>query len=210
MGSSTRELVWNYFNDAYLTCHSASENDEKPRVGNLSWISGDEINLIRVKPTPENINDPSKYEFFAGRDSLGNDIWSNRLEDIKPIFEWNNNAGCVTMTYNAPLKKYIMCITDGWPTMKSMDTYILESNSLTGDWKMVNYLKDFGPQAYFVNIPSKFISEDGLSAWMCYSANFSYSQKDSIFNGNPEGSEYQMCLQEIKFLDAKAFEDIKK
>ena len=185
---------------AYLTCHGASINDEKPRPGNLSWISGDEIYLIRVIPSPENINDKSKYEFFSGKDLEGKAIWSNKLEDIKPIFEWNNNVGCVTMTYNAPLNKYLMCITDGWPTVQSMDTYILESSSITGPWKMVSYLKDFGPQAYFVNIPSKFISKDGLTIWLCYSANFSYTRNDSRYKGNPEGSSYSMSLQEIKLI----------
>jgi len=195
---------------AYLTCHSASINDPKPRQGNLSWISGDHVYLIRIKPSPENINDKSKYEYFSGRDDNGKDVWSKKLDDIKPIFEWNNNAGSVTMTYNAPLKKYFMCITDGWPTVKSMDTYVLESNGITGPWKMVSYLKDFGPQAYFVNIPSKFISKDGLTAWLCYSANFSYDRKNTEFKGNPVGSNYHMCLQEIKFLDTKAYKKVIK
>ena len=98
-----------------------------------------------------------------------------------------------------------MVITDGWPTNKSMDTYILESDNVYGPWKMATYLKDFGPQAYFVNIPSKFISEDGKTAWLCYSANFINTNfKDSTdpgpFTGNPEGSLYTMSLHEIKFL----------
>ena len=33
-------------------------------------------------------------------------------------------------------------------------------------------MKDFGEQAYFVNFPSKFISSDGRTLWLCYSANF--------------------------------------
>lgn len=194
---------------AYMTCHSASIDDPKPRQGNLSWISGDFIHLIRVKPSPENMNDPSKYEFYAGKGEDGEDIWSKNLEDIKPIFEWNNKAGSVTITYNAPLKKYIMCITDGWPTVQSMDTYLLESDSMTGPWKIISYLKDFGPQAYFVNIPSKFISNDGKTAWLCYSANFLYDRDDVKFKGNPEGSNYQLCLQEIKFLGEKEYQEIK-
>lgn len=185
---------------AYLVCHSAMKEDKKPRPGNLSWISGDVIYLIRVKPSPETINVASAYRFFSGRDEEGNDIWSEKMADLQPIFEWNNNAGCVTMTYNAPLKKYLMCITDGWPTMQSMDTYILESDHITGPWKMVTYLKDFGPQAYFVNIPSKFISKDGRTAWLCYSANFSYGRDYTQYSGNPEGSYYSMSLQEIKLL----------
>jgi hypothetical protein len=186
---------------AYLVCHSARVDDRKPRPGNLSWISGDHIHLIRVKPSPETINDRSAYEFFAGRDEEGKAVWSKEIGEIKPIFEWNNKAGCVTMTYNAPLKKYLMCITDGWPTIQSMDTYILESDHITGPWKIVSYMKDFGPQAYFINIPSKFISEDGKRAWLCYSANFAYSKEKGASPGNPEGSHYSLSLHEIVFVD---------
>ncbi len=192
---------------AYLTCHSARIDDNKPRPGNLSWVSGDLIYLIRVKPSPKTINDKSQYEFFAGKDENGKEIWSKELHDLEPIFEWNNNAGNVSMTYNAPLKKFLMCITDGWPTVKSMDSYILESDNITGPWKIVSYLRDFGPQAYFLNIPSKFISDDGKKAWLCYSANFAYS-KNGL--GNPTGSNYSMSLHEIKFLDKKELSSIKK
>lgn len=34
-----------------------------------------------------------------------------------------------------------------------MSTMILESDVLTGLWRPVSYLKDFGEQAYFVNMP---------------------------------------------------------
>jgi hypothetical protein len=48
------------------------------------------------------------------------------------------------MTYNAPLKKYLMCITDGWPTVTTMNTYILESDRITGPWKLVVFMEKFG------------------------------------------------------------------
>jgi hypothetical protein len=112
--------------------------------------------------------------------------------------EWNDNAGCVTMTWNHPLKKYFMCVTYGYKHggggETSYDTYILESDRITGPWSMVSYLKSFGPQAYFVNLPSKFISKDGKTMWLCYSAN--WSRKDEP--GNPPGSKYALCLQEIQ------------
>ena len=37
---------------------------------------------------------------------------------------------------------------------------------------MVTYMKDFGEQAYFVNIPSKFISADGKTLWLCLLGEF--------------------------------------
>jgi len=185
---------------AYLVGHGAEYPDEKPRFANLSWISGDQVYLIRVKPSKENINDPGKYEFFGGYDEEENPVWTKDFNAIEPMVDWNNNCGCVTITYNETLKKYIMCITNGWPTVEKMDTYILESDQVTGPWKLVTYMKDFGEQGYFVNFPTKFISADGRSAWICYSGNFATDWRDTKINENPPGSHYGLVLQEIKFL----------
>ena len=179
----------------YLVGHGAVRPE-----ADCSWISGDQVYLVRVTPTPENINDISKYEFFGGRGSDGEAMWTRDFAAIRPILEWNDNAGCVTMTWNPPLKRYLMCITYGYKRggggRTDYDTYIVESASITGPWKLVTYLKAFGPQAYFVNIPSKFISEDGRTLWLCYSANWSRKKE----TGNPPGSRYAMCLQEIRLL----------
>ena len=78
--------------------------------------------------------------------------------------------GCVTITYDAPLKKYLMCVTDGVLTIWKFNIYILEADDISGPWRMVAYLKDFGEQGYFVNFPSKFISADGRTLWLSYSA----------------------------------------
>ena len=83
-------------------------------------------------------------------------------------------------------------------TVGKYNTYILESASITGPWKLVAYLKDFGKEAYFVNVPSKFISADGRTLWLCYSANFAHQNKPEWID--PPGSRYAMCLQEIKLL----------
>jgi hypothetical protein len=186
---------------AYLFAHGADTTDTKWRFWNASWITGDQIYLLRVTPSIENMNDASKYEFYAGKDIKGNAIWTNDFKKIKPLMEWNNNMGCVTVTYNAPLKKYIMSVTDGGNTTSKMNTYILESSSLTGTWKLITYMKNFGEQAYFVNFPSKFISADGKSAWMMYSGNFTKDWKEgSYLKENPPGSHYGMVLQKIEFL----------
>lgn len=195
---------------AYLVGHGATAPDPNPRPGNLSWITGDEIYLARVKPSPETINDSKSYEFYAGSGRDGKPLWSSDFSKIRPLFSWNNHCGCVTMTYDAPLKKYLMCITDGWPTVKSMDTYILESSGISGPWRIAAYWKDFGPQAYFVHFPSKFIGPDGRTAWLSYSANFTYGQNDPVYVGNPPGSGYQWCLHEVRLLDKAEYQRIAK
>jgi hypothetical protein len=192
---------------AYLIGHGSVEKDQDDRKANLSWISGDQIYLCRVVPSVANINDESKYEYYAGCDTEGKAIWSWDYTDIKPLYEWDNNCGCVTMTYNAPMNKYLMCVTDGWPTISDMNTYILESDTITGPWKIVTYMKSFGPQAYFVNIPSKFISRDGRTVWLCYSANFTTSARYRYDGslGDPMGSCYRMCLVETKLADEETW-----
>jgi hypothetical protein len=185
---------------AYMVAHGADINDPKPRFWNSSWITGDNIYLLRVTPSVENINDPSKWEFYGGRDENGQAIWSNDFSQIKPLLEWNNNMGCVTVTYNAPLKKYLMCVTDGGNTCSKMNTYVLESDSLTGEWKLITYMKSFGEQAYFVNIPSKFISKDGHTMWLLYSGNYATNWNGEQIKPNPVGSHYGLVMQKIEFL----------
>ena len=64
------------------------------------------------------------------------------------------------MSYHPTLAKYLMVVST--PSISpscvgNFDTYVLESNSLTGPWSAVSYLASFGPEAYFVHFPSRFM-----------------------------------------------------
>ncbi len=183
---------------AYLVGHGAVRPDS-----NLAWIAGDQVYLTRVTPSLETINDPNAYEFFGGHDSSGAPVWTSDFSAIKPLVEWNGRVGHTTVTYNPALKRYLMCITDGWPTVDTMSTYILEAEQITGPWKQIVYMEKFGAQAYFVNIPSKFISADGKTMWLCYSSNFTNMAFGASIEVNPPGSTYAMCLQEIRLDSAE-------
>jgi hypothetical protein len=61
-------------------------------------------------------------------------------------------------------------------------------------------MHNFGEQAYFVNIPSKFISQDGQTAWLCYATNFTNRYLHTNYGDDPAGSSYGMNLHEIRFL----------
>ena len=178
---------------AYLVAHGAVASDAQPRPANLSWITGDQVYLARVPPGIGNMNDRAKYEFFAGHDRSGRPQWTRRFAEIRPLLEWNNNMGCVTATYNPALRKYLMCVTDGVDTISRFHTYILEADAITGPWRMVVYMRNFGEQGYFVNFPSKFIGADGRTLWLMYAANFKWKG-----GANPPGSRYGMCLQEVR------------
>lgn len=185
---------------AYLVSQGAARPDPKPRDANLSWITGDQIYLARVTPTMRSMNLKSDYEYFAGHDPNGTPIWSRNISLIEPLIDWNNNAGNVSITYDPPLKKYLMVVTDGGNTIGKYNTYILESSQITGPWRLVTYMRNFGEQGYFVNFPSKFINDDGRTLWLSYSANFSNSDMHTNHKSDPPGGGYWWTLQEVKLL----------
>ena len=185
---------------AYLVAHGSIDDDPMPKVANASWITGDAIYLLRVKPGIESINDASRYEYFSGYDKRGNAVWTKDFQVMKPMIEWNNNCGCVNMTYNARLKRYFMFVSYGETTFSKFNTYVLESENVAGPWKLISYMKDFGEQAYFVNAPTKFISEDGMKMWIFYSANFSSGAYNEPHKSIPEGSGYGLTVQQIELV----------
>jgi hypothetical protein len=179
---------------AYLVAHGST----RPEAWN-NWIQGDQVYLLRVKPSIASMNDAAAYEFFAGHDAGGKPRWTNRFADIKPLLEWKDNLGCVTATYDPGLKKYLMCISRSIRANRA-NVLFLESAEMTGPWKVVAYLTAFGPEAYFLNIPTKFISQDGRTFWLCYSANWA---SKATSGGNPPGSHYALCLREIRLISAR-------
>lgn len=187
----------------YLVSQGAADPDPKPRDANLSWITGDQIYLARVKPGIRNLNDAAKYEYFAGNQHNGQPKWTRDFSKIKPLLDWNNHMGSVTVTYDAPLKLYLMAVTDGHNTISKYDTYILTARRITGPWKLAVYMKDFGEQGYFVNFPSKFISADGRTAWLSYSANFTNGPKGTHYASNPPGSGYWWTIEQVHLLGPK-------
>lgn len=186
---------------AYLVGHGAIDNDPTPRVADNSWIAGDAVYMARVTPSLENMNDITKYEFFSGFDKNKKAVWSSDFNKIKPLLVWDDHMGCTTVTYNPVLKKYIMCTTDGWPGMKDMNSYLMESDQITGPYKLISYMKNFGRQAYFLNLPSRFIGETGRTAWLSYSANFNNVYFCDRTLADPIGSRYAWNLQEFLLLD---------
>lgn len=181
---------------AYMVAHGAVDPDPQPRPANLSWINGDQIYMLRCTPSPATINDPAAWEFFAGHDAGGAPQWTSNLDLAKPLIDWNNRCGNVSMTYDAALARYLMYVTDGWPTTDTMDTYLLESTSPTGPFRLVQWWENFGPQGYFFNIPSKFIAGDGLSFWTLYSANFTWASDNWV--ADPPISGYHACFLETR------------
>jgi hypothetical protein len=168
---------------AYFVSHGAVGT-----TGLANWIAGDAVYLGRVAPTPQDMDNRAAFEFYNGA------AWSHDVAEAKPIVLWPGRLGSVTVTYDAPAKVYLMWVSRPHEPNNNtgpFDTLLLEADQITGPWRIVTTWANFGSQAYFVNAPSKFISADGKSLWLLYSANFSSG------NSNPPGSGYNFGLHEL-------------
>ncbi|CAE7214229.1 unnamed protein product [Symbiodinium natans] len=175
----------------YMVGHGASAP-----ISPTSWMQGAEVYLARVSPSVDSINDLASWEFY------GNGSWHpGDVARAAPLVSWGNRTGVTTMTYIPAVKRYIMCVstpTFSPFTTRQFDTYFLESANITGPFRYISYLREFGPQAYFVNIPSKFVaastgSDGSLRLFLSYSANFAYHGQPA-----PAGSGYHWTLQEVE------------
>lgn len=160
-----------------------------------TWVNADNVFLARVKPTPETVNDESAYEYYAGAGR-----WTDDFARIEPLLTWpNGRLGSATITYVNQLDAYLMFTsapTDGMNGRGRYDTMVLEADSITGPYRLVHYLKHFGPQAYFVNVPTRFVADDASRMYLSYSANYG-NDDDPGGTSNPEGSGYSWVLREF-------------
>jgi hypothetical protein len=117
---------------------------------------------------------------------------------------WTDKLGSASVTYLPARRKYIMCIAPlvvkdhdsdkGGPKLYSAQGHLLlEADRLTGPWRIFQYLGNFGPNAYVMSMPSKFVSKDDRSAWLLYSAGWGAKGLPA----NPPGSSYAACFLEV-------------
>lgn len=148
----------------YFTAMGSSRAD-----GPVSWMSADETHMARTNPSlgPLSVNNMSSYEFYAGEASNGDALWSRHFKDARPLFRWWNQTGITACTFLPKLQKMLCTIEttgieSGVNTQFDFDTYILEADAPGGvfpsgsKFKMVTYMRSFGPESYFVHVPSRF------------------------------------------------------
>ena len=190
-----RELEHSPDGKLYIVGHGASS-----AYSPHSWMQGSEVYLARCAPTAAAVRDLGAWEFWTG------DAWAAGAAGVaaaRPIVSWANRTGVVTATWLPAVGRFLMAVST--PTFspfteRAFDTYFLEAEALTGPWHMISYLGQFGPQSYFVNVPSKFVNatraDDGsLELWLSYSANFA---NNSLSRTNPPGSGYHWTLSKVR------------
>jgi len=192
-----RELEHSPDGYAYLVGHGTRDP-----AGICNWSSGDAVFLARVRPSPETINRRDAWEYYCGHDTEHRPRWSNDFAQIAPIIEWPGHAGCANIVYHPGLKKYLGFLCSGWADGDggTYDTWVVESDALTGPWSSVAYLKGVGDQPYFVCAPSKFLT--GNKVVLFYSANWRTERPGIPSWKDPKGppGRYSLCVAEFELL----------
>jgi cystathionine beta-lyase/cystathionine gamma-synthase len=83
-------------------------------------------------------------------------------------------SAIVNMDYHPYLKEYFGFLCSGWADgdAGSYDTWVVESDALTGPLRNVAYFKGTAGQGYFVCVRSKFLRPDSNKITLFYSANW--------------------------------------
>ena len=166
------------------------------------FMTGDSAFMARTRrPFDEilanlsSLNDAAEWEFFAG----AGQPWAALLADAQPLFRWPHTVGGMTMTYNAPLRKFLLLSnrpSDGVSSLDChFDTYMLESDAVEGPFRLVSYMQSLGPQMYFQHASSAFWASDGASGFMFSSGNWDGS---CVTQGsNPPGERYGLVTTQF-------------
>jgi hypothetical protein len=139
--------------------------------------------LLLGRVATARMTDPSAYEFFAGLDQNGNPQWGDFAHHV-PVF--HNPAGTFRpgAVYDPFLHRCLLAATDNFDAAQNY-LGIFDAPNLWGPWTTVTYQDGWGgdPEHRFApQIPSKWLSPDGLSFYLEYSA---------------LGGPYQFNLQEV-------------
>ncbi|MBI2432783.1 MAG: hypothetical protein HYV26_07935 [Candidatus Hydrogenedentes bacterium] len=101
------------------------------------------------------------------------------------------------MTYIPGIDKFILMtarLKEGEENLPYNVLIFWESSQITGPFRLVHYLRDWGPQTYFPNIPAKFISQDGKRMWLCVSSNYRQDGEPKPFQCRYAASFHELKL----------------
>jgi hypothetical protein len=175
----------------YLSAHGYSSGK-----GMNNWDKGDAIYICRTDATIHSITDPLAWEFFSGHDKSGEAVWKRGVENARPVLDWPNHLGSESITWFPKLNKFILMscrLKEAEDNLPYNLTIFWEADKITGPYRIIHYMRNWGQQAYFPNIPAQLINDDGRSGWMTVACNY------SVQNIDPHQCRYAASMHEIIF-----------
>lgn len=151
-----------------------------------AYASADGLVMARAPRTA--VRERNEWGFLIGTDIRNQPQWSNDIRLAAPIF---TNPGLTyrsSISWNQALKRYFLCqVNFGESPRFSGGFGLYESEKPWGPWSTVFYTRewDTGP-GESMNIPTKWISDDGRTMHLLFSGDDSFSvRKFELERRNP-------------------------
>ncbi len=145
-------------------------------------FNADHLILGRARPGPATMTDPAAWQWtsgFTGAPAERTPTWSSSSSAAAPIATWSQHITYPQMAYDSPLHRYLLTFTYSYKEtvpgiwQDGAQLVILDAPHPWGPFSFVAQEPNFGPSdGYAPGIPLAWISRDGHSLWMKWSANF--------------------------------------
>lgn len=151
-----------------------------------AYRAGDGVCLGRVPR--DRIRDRDAYEFFTGSGADGGPLWSAEIGDRGAVFTNPGKCYRVTVSYNAGLKRYLLCQTgsDGHSKVEA-GFGIFDAPEPWGPWTTVTYLPawDVNP-GETCSFPTKWMSADGRTLHLLFSGDDGFCVRQAMMITKPD------------------------
>jgi CubicO group peptidase (beta-lactamase class C family) len=145
--------------------------------GNSAYERADRMIMARVPKA--RLKERAEYEFFVRLDEQGRPQWTKAIEKRGAVFSHAGSCYRSSVSYCAPLKRYLWCQTGrGDDTRFRGGLAIYDAAEPWGPWTTVFFTDawDVGP-GETSSIPTKWMSEDGLSLHLVFSGDDCFSAR---------------------------------
>lgn len=160
-----------------------------------AYREADAVSLARVPKG--RIADRGAYEFFRSRDVDGRLTWTADIGQRGAVFVFPGGCNRIDVVYNHPLGRYLMTMRSRGRVGGRNHFSIYDAPEPWGPWTTVFYTEEWeggpipagaGGWGEAQHFPAKWISEDGLTLYLVFSGDDSFSVRrvDLVSGGTVE------------------------
>jgi hypothetical protein len=150
---------------------------------------GETDRVVLTRVPKGQILDKAAYEFYAGLDSGGGPIWSPKIGDRRPVYEFTGGVNRLDVVYNPGMGRYLMTMraADRLSAGNPVHFSVYDAPEPWGPWTTVYYTNTFYGQPLrsesgradgwgeAQRFPSKWIEPDGTELQLLCSCSDSFS-----------------------------------
>jgi hypothetical protein len=152
-------------------------------IGTEREYNASRLIVMRARPGVASMTDPAQWQWVSGWVGSGAGrfpMWSSLPELAAPVISWSDHITYPEMAYDPGINRYLLTFTYSYAsTVPGMwkngaQLVILEAPHPWGPFSFVATEANFGPSnGYAPGIPVQWISRDGLTLWLKWTANWS-------------------------------------